>query len=176
MPFPYIANEAGWMVTEVGRQPWIIYGLMRTAQASSPTVGSGETIFTLIGFAGMYFLLGVLFLYLVLREIGDRPVRIAATARRCRHEHRGFRRDRVHARRCTCCSTATISASPRSRRSIARTDRERAGSMAQHRTVLERQRGLADRRGRRALRALSRGVRRRRSRASICRSSSCSGC
>ena len=42
MPFPYIANEAGWIVTEVGRQPWIIYGLMRTPQASSPTVGAGR--------------------------------------------------------------------------------------------------------------------------------------
>jgi cytochrome bd ubiquinol oxidase subunit I len=73
MPFPYIANEAGWTVAEVGRQPWIIYGLMKTAAGSSPTVGSGEAIFTLIGFAGMYFLLGVLFLYLVLREIGLGP-------------------------------------------------------------------------------------------------------
>jgi cytochrome d ubiquinol oxidase subunit I len=73
MPFPYIANEAGWTVAEVGRQPWIIYGLMRTAQAGSPTVAAGEAIFTLIGFLGMYFLLGVLFLYLVLREIGNGP-------------------------------------------------------------------------------------------------------
>jgi cytochrome bd ubiquinol oxidase subunit I len=73
MPFPYIANEAGWITTEVGRQPWIIYGLMRTAQAGSPTVAGGETLFTLIGFAGMYFLLGVLFLLLVLREIGTGP-------------------------------------------------------------------------------------------------------
>ncbi|HZY96411.1 MAG TPA: cytochrome ubiquinol oxidase subunit I [Candidatus Cybelea sp.] len=73
MPFPYIANEAGWVVTEVGRQPWIIYGLMQTANASSPTVAAGETVFTLIGFVGMYFLLGVLFLYLVLREIGIGP-------------------------------------------------------------------------------------------------------
>jgi cytochrome d ubiquinol oxidase subunit I len=73
LPFPYIANEAGWTVSEVGRQPWIIYGLMRTAEASSPTVAGGETIFTLIGFAGMYFMLGVLFLYLVLREIGLGP-------------------------------------------------------------------------------------------------------
>jgi cytochrome d ubiquinol oxidase subunit I len=73
MPFPYIANQAGWIVTEVGRQPWIIYGVMRTAQASSPTVTTGETLFTLIGFAGMYFLLGVLFLYLVLREIAIGP-------------------------------------------------------------------------------------------------------
>ena len=71
MPFPYIANEAGWVTTEVGRQPWIIYGIMRTASGVSPTVASGETIFTLIGFAGMYFLLGFLFLYLVLREIGQ---------------------------------------------------------------------------------------------------------
>jgi cytochrome d ubiquinol oxidase subunit I len=78
MPFPYIANEAGWTVTEVGRQPWIIYGLMATSQGSSPTVAQGETIFTLIGFAGMYFLLGVLFLYLVLREIGAGPSRTQA--------------------------------------------------------------------------------------------------
>ncbi len=73
MPFPYIANEAGWTTTEVGRQPWIIYGIMRTADAASPTVFTGETIFTIIGFTGMYFLLGVLFLFLVLREIGIGP-------------------------------------------------------------------------------------------------------
>ena len=73
MPFPYIANEAGWMVTEIGRQPWIVYGLMRTADATSPTVIAGETIFTIIGFAGMYFLLGVLFLLLILREIAAGP-------------------------------------------------------------------------------------------------------
>jgi cytochrome d ubiquinol oxidase subunit I len=73
MPFPYIANEAGWTTTEVGRQPWIIYGLMKTATAASPTVVTGETIFTLIGFIGMYFTLGLLFLYLVLREIGLGP-------------------------------------------------------------------------------------------------------
>ncbi|MGC2131356.1 MAG: cytochrome ubiquinol oxidase subunit I [Candidatus Aquilonibacter sp.] len=73
MPFPYIANEAGWVTTEVGRQPWIIYGLMRTASAASPTVAGGEIIFTLIGFVGMYFLLGFLFLFLTLREIGHGP-------------------------------------------------------------------------------------------------------
>jgi cytochrome bd ubiquinol oxidase subunit I len=73
MPFPYIANEAGWVTSEVGRQPWIVYGIMKTAQASSPTVVSGEIIFTLIGFAGMYFMLGVLFLYLTLREIALGP-------------------------------------------------------------------------------------------------------
>ena len=80
MPFPYIANEAGWIVSEVGRQPWIIYGLMRTNDAISPTVIPAETIFTIIGFAGMYFLLGVLFLLLVLREIGIGPGETAASA------------------------------------------------------------------------------------------------
>jgi cytochrome d ubiquinol oxidase subunit I len=80
MPFPYIANEAGWTVTEVGRQPWIVYGLMRTNDAISPTVVPGETIFTTIGFAGMYFLLGVLFLLLVLREIGIGPGEREASA------------------------------------------------------------------------------------------------
>ncbi|MBV8372240.1 MAG: cytochrome ubiquinol oxidase subunit I, partial [Candidatus Eremiobacteraeota bacterium] len=80
MPFPFIANEAGWMVSEVGRQPWIVYGVMATAAGSSPTVNSGETVFTTIGFAGMYFLLGVLFLILVLRAIGLGPTRMAELA------------------------------------------------------------------------------------------------
>jgi cytochrome d ubiquinol oxidase subunit I len=73
MPFPYIANEAGWVVAEVGRQPWVVYGLIKTQSAASPNVVTGETLFTLIGFIGMYFLLGVLFLLLTLRSIGIGP-------------------------------------------------------------------------------------------------------
>ncbi|MGA3037929.1 MAG: cytochrome ubiquinol oxidase subunit I [Vulcanimicrobiaceae bacterium] len=73
MPFPYIAIEAGWVTSEVGRQPWIIYGVMRTSEGVSANVNSGEVLFTLIGFLGMYFMLGVTFLYLVLREIGLGP-------------------------------------------------------------------------------------------------------
>ena len=73
MPFPFVANEAGWMVTEVGRQPWIVYGLMRTAQGASSNVVAGETVFTTIGFAGIYFLLGVLYIFLLLRQIGMGP-------------------------------------------------------------------------------------------------------
>jgi cytochrome d ubiquinol oxidase subunit I len=64
LPFPYIANEAGWVVTEVGRQPWLVYGLLRTASGASPTVEAGETIFTVLGFAGLYALLGVLAVFL----------------------------------------------------------------------------------------------------------------
>jgi cytochrome d ubiquinol oxidase subunit I len=84
MPFPYIANEAGWVVTEVGRQPWLVYGLLRTAAGASPTVTAGETIFTLLGFAGMYALIGVLSLFLALLLIRKgpeeaAPARIVAT-------------------------------------------------------------------------------------------------
>ncbi len=73
LPFPYIATTAGWMTAEIGRQPWLIYGLMRTAQGSSPNVSAGNGLFTLIGFMGLYLLLGVLFLFLVSREIEHGP-------------------------------------------------------------------------------------------------------
>jgi cytochrome d ubiquinol oxidase subunit I len=69
VPFPYIANTAGWMTAELGRQPWLIYGLMRTAHGISPKVGAGNAWFTLIGFMGMYTLLAILWLFLVYREI-----------------------------------------------------------------------------------------------------------
>lgn len=72
-PFPYIANTLGWMTAELGRQPWLIYGLFRTSAGYSKVVGAGDTIFTLIGFAGLYFILGLLFLYLVGREIYHGP-------------------------------------------------------------------------------------------------------
>ena len=72
-PFPYIANTAGWMTAELGRQPWLVYGLMRTAQGSSPTVHSGTVLFTLMGFCGLYLALSVLFLFLIGREIAHGP-------------------------------------------------------------------------------------------------------
>jgi cytochrome d ubiquinol oxidase subunit I len=73
-PFPYIANTAGWLTAELGRQPWVVYGLLRTAHAASPTVHSGTALFTLIGFAGLYLVLGLLFLFLIMREIAHGPV------------------------------------------------------------------------------------------------------
>ena len=72
-PFPYIANTAGWMTAELGRQPWIIYGILRTRDAASPTVNPGSVLFTLIGFTGIYFVLGLLFLFLVFRELEHGP-------------------------------------------------------------------------------------------------------
>lgn len=73
LPFPFIANTAGWMTAEFGRQPWLVYGLMRTIDGASPTVHSGTTLFTTLGFAGLYFVLGTLFLFLVARDIGRGP-------------------------------------------------------------------------------------------------------
>jgi cytochrome d ubiquinol oxidase subunit I len=73
LPFPYIANTAGWTTAELGRQPWVIYGLMRTADGASPMVVAGNALFTLIGFAGLYALLSVLFLLLVYREVARGP-------------------------------------------------------------------------------------------------------
>jgi cytochrome d ubiquinol oxidase subunit I len=77
-PFPYIATTAGWMVTELGRQPWIIVGIMHTVDGTSALVHPGQTIFTLLGFAGLYFLLGLLFLFLILREVLHGPSHVEA--------------------------------------------------------------------------------------------------
>jgi len=73
IPFPYIANTAGWITAEVGRQPWLIYGIMRTADGSSRNVSAGNALFTLIGFMGLYTVLAILFLFLVRREIDHGP-------------------------------------------------------------------------------------------------------
>jgi len=76
-PFPYIATTAGWITAEVGRQPWLIYGLMRTSAGPSPRVSAGNGLFTLLGFMGMYGLLAILFLFLVYREIEHGPETVA---------------------------------------------------------------------------------------------------
>jgi cytochrome bd ubiquinol oxidase subunit I len=73
LPFPFIANTAGWITAEVGRQPWVIYGLMRTSAGYSPLVSAGNAWFTLLGFFGLYTILGILFLFLVHREIECGP-------------------------------------------------------------------------------------------------------
>jgi cytochrome d ubiquinol oxidase subunit I len=72
-PLPYIANTAGWMTAELGRQPWLIYGLMRTSEGFSDTVSASNGLFTLLGFMGLYTLLGLLFTVLVYREIDIGP-------------------------------------------------------------------------------------------------------
>jgi cytochrome d ubiquinol oxidase subunit I len=81
-PLPYIANTAGWMTAELGRQPWLIYGLMRTSEGYSNLVSASNGLFTLLGFMGLYSLLALLFTVLVYREIthGPEPKKTADAA------------------------------------------------------------------------------------------------
>lgn len=72
-PFPYIANITGWYTAELGRQPYLVYGLLKTSEGISPTVSSGNTLFTLLGFVALYMLLGLLFLLLIGKTIHEGP-------------------------------------------------------------------------------------------------------
>jgi len=73
VPFPYIANITGWYTAELGRQPYLVYGLLKTSEGISPNVSSGNTLFTLLGFVALYMLLGLLFLILVGKTIYQGP-------------------------------------------------------------------------------------------------------
>jgi cytochrome d ubiquinol oxidase subunit I len=64
LPLPYIANEAGWFLAEVGRQPWIVYGMMKTADAVSP-ISASQVGFSLLGFILIYGLLGFAGIFLI---------------------------------------------------------------------------------------------------------------
>jgi cytochrome d ubiquinol oxidase subunit I len=72
-PFPYIATTAGWVTAEVGRQPWLVYGLFRTDEGFSPWVSSGNGLFTYLGFLGLYLLLGLAYIVLVFGLLGRGP-------------------------------------------------------------------------------------------------------
>jgi cytochrome d ubiquinol oxidase subunit I len=72
-PFPYIATTFGWATAELGRQPWTVYGLQRTAAAISPRVSAGDVTWSTLGFCGLYFALGIVFLYLIMRQIARGP-------------------------------------------------------------------------------------------------------
>lgn len=76
IPLPLIACQLGWIAAEVGRQPWIVYKLMKTSDAVSFTVGAGEILFSIILFALIYIMIGSIFLYLLIRKIkhGPEPV------------------------------------------------------------------------------------------------------
>jgi len=73
LPFPFIANTAGWMTAELGRQPWLVYGLMRTADGHSTQVSAGNALFTLLGFMGLYVVVSALYFFLTTRIIARGP-------------------------------------------------------------------------------------------------------
>jgi len=74
LPFPYIANTAGWVTAELGRQPWLVHGILRTRDGASTNVSAGNALFSLLGFMGLYCVLSALFLLLVARKIQKGPV------------------------------------------------------------------------------------------------------
>lgn len=70
---PQIANQAGWFTAEMGRQPWVVYGLLRTSDALSKVVSANNIIFSLIMFTVVYIMLFILFLYLLNKKIQHGP-------------------------------------------------------------------------------------------------------
>ncbi|MEH7109131.1 cytochrome ubiquinol oxidase subunit I [Bacillus sp. JJ1764] len=71
--FPFLANTAGWMMTEMGRQPWTVFGLMTTADAISPNVPAGMILFSTIMYLLVFTILLVVMVYLMIREIKKGP-------------------------------------------------------------------------------------------------------
>src|SRR5450432_2092240 len=86
-PFPSIATAAGWMTAELGRQRWLIFKLYRTSQGVSEVVSGGNVLFTLIGFTGLYFVLGVLYLFLIGREIAHGPHDVSVAGKKLEVSH-----------------------------------------------------------------------------------------
>ncbi|MBL0712668.1 MAG: cytochrome ubiquinol oxidase subunit I [Desulfosarcina sp.] len=72
IPLPFIAIQLGWVVTEVGRQPWIVWGMLRTADAVSP-ISTLQVATTLVGFTLVYSLLGIVGYYLIIKHARQGP-------------------------------------------------------------------------------------------------------
>ncbi len=76
IPLPLLACQFGWVAAEVGRQPWIVYRVLRTSDAASPVVSAGEILFSLIAFTAIYVLLGAVYVFLLVKKVqhGPQPV------------------------------------------------------------------------------------------------------
>lgn len=71
--FPEIGNQLGWYSAEIGRQPWVVYNLLRTKDAVSQNLVRGQVIFSLIMFAFIYTLFFIMFIFLMNRKIQQGP-------------------------------------------------------------------------------------------------------
>jgi len=80
IPLPYIANQLGWIVSEVGRQPWIVYGIMRTSDAVSKSISVSQVVGSLVGFTLLYGLLGFVDIYLLAKFARKGPEEITLAA------------------------------------------------------------------------------------------------
>ncbi len=73
IPLPYLAIEFGWTLAEVGRQPWIVYGLMKVGDAVSPTISSSQVFISVVAFTVVYTLLGIAAFYLIIKTAKQGP-------------------------------------------------------------------------------------------------------
>jgi cytochrome d ubiquinol oxidase subunit I len=73
IPLPYLANQLGWVVAEMGRQPWIVYGVLKTADAVSKSVSTSQVAMSLAGFTALYGILGVIDFYLLAKYARKGP-------------------------------------------------------------------------------------------------------
>jgi cytochrome d ubiquinol oxidase subunit I len=73
VPLPFLAIQLGWITAEVGRQPWIVYKLLRTSEGASPTVAAQEIGFSLTLFSVIYMALFIAWLFLMIRQAQEAP-------------------------------------------------------------------------------------------------------
>lgn len=73
IPLPYLANQFGWLVAEMGRQPWIVYGVLKTSDAVSTAISTTQVVGSLIGFTLLYSLLGAVDIYLLVKYAKKGP-------------------------------------------------------------------------------------------------------
>jgi cytochrome bd ubiquinol oxidase subunit I len=83
---PFITNEAGWMAAEVGRQPWIVQGLLKTADAASPSVSGGQVLFSILLFGLIYVFLFIMWVFILDTKIRKGPVYAHAEAPGTTHD------------------------------------------------------------------------------------------
>ena len=73
LPAPYLAAQFGWIVAEIGRQPWIVYGVLKTSAAVSTAIDTTQVLGSLIGFTLLYGLLGLIDIYLLVKYARKGP-------------------------------------------------------------------------------------------------------
>jgi cytochrome d ubiquinol oxidase subunit I len=72
LPLPYIALQAGWTLTEVGRQPWVVYGILKTNEAAS-VLEKSQVLFSLFGLVVLYTVIGIIAAYLIVKFVKEGP-------------------------------------------------------------------------------------------------------
>jgi cytochrome bd ubiquinol oxidase subunit I len=82
IPLPFIMNTAGWFLTEIGRQPWVVQGLLLTRDGVTPPLSTAAVVTSLVTFALLYLVLAVVYLVLVLRVIRRGPDPVPAEPER----------------------------------------------------------------------------------------------